>query len=822
MHYMKYIFVCFKKNISRFIAVIAIVALGVGILVGLLSSPTDLKNSMSQYYISNNLYDLNIKSSVGFSSDILDIVNLDDAVINTLYINEDKMDYNNQHYNARLISTCISDDINKLTLVDGRYPEKENECLVLYDNSIYLNINVDESFIFNNITYKVVGIVKSPMFLSSQKEYTLTGSNKVDFIFYLDNNYNSYETITDLYIRFTNLNLNKFSDQYNLKINEYKNIIKTKENDILNARKNELYDSIKIEVTNKVKEELLKANPEYSVVIDSIMNSDEIKEQISLTTISELEKIINENGCQLYYLDLTSNLTYKSFIENVNKINKVAIVFPFFFFLIAALIALTTITRLVEEERTSIGLLKSLGYSKTKICIKYVLYGLICAIIGSILGSLLGIVILPYVIHVAFNTLFMMPEFICIYDVFSNILAVSLMIFTITLVSLYVSLKTLKERPCNLLLPKAPKPGKRILLENIPFIWNKIKFKYKNMLRNIFRYKKNLFMMVVGVGGCVALLLVAFGINEVVSSLGDMQYKDILTYDLKVAITKDSTINIDNIESLTYANIDSVYLDNDSLKEYELSLVTTNTTISNFINFKQNNKHIDINIGDVVITKQLSSHFNLKLGDTFYINNNKNIVSKIVDNYIDNYIYVIKEDYSYNCCYINTNNQDETINTLTNLDNVKTIEVKSMISSTYDSMASSMIMVVLVIILCSGALAVIVIYNLTNININERIKEIATLKVIGYQKSEVCLYIYREVFLMSLMGILLGFIIGPLFFKFVIYSLESPGIFYSNIISPIYYLYSFILTIIFVIIVDILFIFKIKNIKMVESLKCVD
>lgn len=822
MHYFKYIIKGFKTNLSRFLAVIAIVALGVGVLVGLLSSPSDLEASMNKYYNEHNLMDLVLKSNIGFSNDALDLISSDDTIIEALYINEANMEYNGDKYNARIISRKMNDNINSLILNEGRFPLYKNECIALSDNTSYLKLRVGDSFVFDGENYIVSGIASSVEFISIEREYNLNGSNKLDFIFYTDSSLNSFDAITDLYIRFKSLSgLDRFKDKYMTNEHLCEEKIKEFNESLIDSRKLEIRSEIKDNVTNSIRLEISKNYP--SNLIDSIMESDAVLKQIEDLTNEQFDNFIKENNPEIYYLNLKSNMSYLTFKENTQKVNKIVVVFPVFFFFIAALVSLTTLTRLTEEERGSIGLLKSLGYSKFKISIKYIIYGNVCSIIGAVLGLFLGLYIIPYVIHVAFNSLYIMPKAVFKFNVLVNLFSFLLMVITIFIVTSYVTLRVLNEKPCALLMPKAPRPGKRILLEKIPFIWNKIKFKHKNMLRNIFRYKKNLIMMIIGVGGCVALLLCAFGISDAVGSVGKIEYGEILNYDLKVSISKDNKLDEDDIDEITYAKIDNVYLDLDKSQEYEVKRVIVNEEISKFINFKNGKNKINIKNGDVIITKQLASKFKLKNNDKFTINNEEYTVNGIMDNPIDNYIYIISDEViSHNYCYINTSNQDEVISRLLDLDYVSSFEIKSSLSTSYDAMSSSLTLVVLVIILCSGALAIIVIYNLTNININERFKELATLKVLGYQKNEVCGYIYREVFIMSLMGILIGFIIGPIFFSFIIYNLQSPGLTFSNTISPIYFLYSFILTIIFVILVDLLFIPKISKIKMVESLKCVD
>lgn len=828
-HYIKYVWKGFRQNLSRFIAVIAIVALGVGVLVGLLSSPGDLHASIHESYLEHNMYDINLKSTLGFHTDTIEELEGDDCIIQAASLAEGKATWNHKSIYARRISRKIENvELNTLTLLEGRVPKGELECVVLYDNTVYAKPSISDTLVFEGETYEIVGIVSSAEFFAKEQEYNLTATGRLDLIFYVEQEYQINEMITDVYIKYKNLSkANCFEDAYFDELRSYEQKLKLKEEKGLALQNEFIYDEIHTTVSTAVKEELLKQYP--IEVVDGMMESDMVKSQIEFKANESLQQIIDKNGYEWHILNLKSNLGFMSFQQNVDKINKIAIVFPVFFFFIAALVSLTTITRLVEEERTSIGLLKSLGYSKAKISYKYILYGLVCSILGSIIGSLLGIFILPAVIHIAFGTLYDMPKCVFQFNVACNLISSGLIILTIVFVALYVALKSLRERPCQLLLPKAPRPGRRILIEKIPFLWKRIKFKHKNMLRNIFRYKKNLMMMIIGVGGCVMLLLCAFGIQDVVGSIGSKQYDEILQYDLKISLVENTRIDVDSyegVESYTYIRTEDVNFKDDV--DYDIVKINAKENISDFISLRStSNKEISLTTGNVIITKQLADKFKLKIGSTFTLEGDSKeyTVSNIAINYIGNYMYCIEDVVISNGCFINTIDEETKENILTELstlDNIRSIEVKSQSASSYKSMADSLTLIVLVIILCSGALAVIVIYNLTNININERIKEIATLKVLGYQSHEVCGYIYREIFLMSILGILAGFILGPLLFGFITHNLQSPGLIFSSDLNPLFFLYSFIITIVFVCIVDILFIPKIKKIQMVESLKCVD
>lgn len=839
MHYFKYVIKGFKGNLSRFIAVIAIVALGVGFLVGLLSASGDLQASIDRMYDESQMMDIHLMSTIGFHDSTASVLKNEGNIVEEAVQSEQKATVHQQSLNSRRISRNLENaKVNQLTLLSGRYPQSQTECVVLTDNQTYHKVEIGEEITLSDISYTVVGIVSSPLYFAKEREYSLTGTARMDIIFYVDAMYQDFDTITDIYIYYPKLKkYNSFSEAYYDALEEYKAEIKALEDEELKKQKNvirnqiyaEVYSAVFLDISNQLRdmgvlEEFIAGMAEQK------MEENDVQALIEAQTTEQFERLLAENGDSWHILDKKSNLSYVGFEQNVDKIDKIAVVFPVFFYFIAALVALTTITRLVEEERTSIGLLKSLGYSKVKITAKYSAYGLTCSVIGSVVGVVLGIFVLPYVIYVAFTTLYVLPTCIFKFNVMVITISVVVMIGTILCVALYVALKTLKERPCALLLPKAPKPGKRILLERIPFLWKKTKFKYKNTLRNIFRYKKNLIMMMIGVGGCVSLLLCAFGIKSSIGNVGSSQYQDILKYDIKVQTESNTQLDIENItgvEAYVHLRIDEINIKDDT--EYDIYKITCNSSLDAFICLETvKGKKIELSNHDVVISSQLAKKFKLKVGSVFELDGDDTqyTVSRICDNHIRNYIYIYcTEAFAKNAYLLNISpdtNEEAVAEQLSGLSGIRSIEIKSQFSTSYDSMADSLTLIVLVIILCSGALAIIVIYNLTNININERIKEIATLKVLGYQRSEVCGYIYREIFLMSLLGILAGFIFGPFLFRFIMANIQSPGLMFSDTLSPLFFLYSFLITVVFIGIVDLLFIPKIKKVKMAESLKCVD
>lgn len=767
----KSVFRDLKKNLSRFIAIIAIMALGVGFLIGLLSATPDLEKSMDSYYDREQMWDILIKNTDprGFTEE--DLENLqnefsDFEKAETYFQNDIVGSYQDSDITLRQVICSFSSETAKIHLIEGTFPQEENE-IVVQNIGIFQSASpVGKSLKIRGNDYTIVGVCESPVYFYKLPEPALAGTGNLDAVVYQDRSFSMIPyPDTDLVIRVAGFSSkNCFSSKY--------------------------FDDLKV----------------YE---------------------EQLENLAKENHKSWIVLDRKSNASYVSFKENAEKVNKIAVVFPVFFFFIAALIALTSMTRLVTEDRMSIGTLKSLGFSKGTILAKYLSYSFLACIIGSVGGILIGVYLLPMVIYQAYVTLFLMPKGIFLWNGWFILLAFVSMTGTILAVTIYTCLKTLKERPNSLLIPRSPRPGKRILLEKIPWIWSHLKFKYKSAIRNIFRFKKNLLMMMIGIGGCMALILVAFGLQDSINALSQDQYRDILKYDLLMETS--GSLNLEEIikDSQTLP----IRLEKTQLKEntdYDVSLIYADERIL---------EYMDLNVSefrqkDVIISKQLSVDFHWGKNDLIRLQNSQSdwsfTISSVFENYIGNYVIVYSEDLSdSNALFLRYGTDDrkreeEIVQKLYQLPEIRQIEVLSTTKENYGTMLDSLRTIISVIILCSGALAVIVIYNLTNININERLKEIATLKVLGYHRKEICGYIYREIIIMSVFGMLFGFLLGVVLNYFVMHQLASIGQYFKTSLNGWNYLYGIGITLAFVLLVLVLFIPKMKKIKMVESLKCVD
>ena len=569
--------------------------------------------------------------------------------------------------------------------------------------------------------------------------------------------------------------------------------------------------------------------------------------------IEDAEKEISDiETPEWYVLDRNSNMSFISFVLNVEKLTAIANIFPIFFYLIAALVALTTMTRMVEEERTQIGTLKALGYTKGVIMFKYIIYCGLASILGSIVGLLVGFKLLPIVIYNAYGYQYHLPDFIAEFNKKIAIISSGLAILSTMAATIYACNQALKEKPATLMLPRAPKAGKRILLERITFLWTRMSFNHKATARNLFRYKKHFFMTVIGISGCTALLLTGFGLRDSIGEVANTQFMDIFKYDLQIELDDKKAIDskLDNI--IKDKNLIDSYMEVFTDKGYAkfnrenieatIFIPEDSNSLSDFISLRdrKSGKKISFNDSSIVITEKMSEVLGLASGDIFTLENSDEVtaeftVTDVTENYLGNYVYMNKDDYisafssnpSNNSIIMDssleeTEKQDKLIGDLLSSESVLNAEFISQTKNTFDNLLTSINYIVVVIIIASGALAFIVLYNLTNININERRKELATLKVLGFHNEEVSAYIFRETTILSLIGMITGLLLGRLLLTFIILTVENPEFMFGRSITPISYVISGAITMIFSLIVNIFMNKKLKNIKMVDSMKAID
>lgn len=607
---------------------------------------------------------------------------------------------------------------------------------------------------------------------------------------------------------------------------------------IINKQEQELY------INNK---KLLDAKKDYNAGLNEL----NLKIAESYDKISQAKAQLDELPKPVWYLlDRTDQAGYIDFKHDAMRVDNIAKVFPAFFLLVAALVCLNTMSRMVEEDRTEIGIYKALGYSNFHIIITYFSYVTIATLFGGIFGLLIGYQVFPRAIYSIYKFTYTLPELVTYINpiIFSAILLISLVI-TLS-VTLYSCHKELLEEPANLLRPKAPKNGKKVFLEHIPFIWNKLNFSSKVTVRNLFRYKKRIFMTIIGIAGCTALTLTGFGLKDGISSIITKQYTDIFTYDALGVLSDKKDRDYSKTNELLQKNnlINPVYVNQElynfkvDSKQHDFFLIVPESKdkLLEYISLHEriNKKTVNLTDNGAIITEKMANLLNVKIGDNIKIRNSDNKlflikVDGIIENYTYHYVYMTKEYYEkviqnkleYNMVLadIKGNSNTNTISSnLINSQDFLNITFTKDTIQTFDTMISSLNKIVLVIIISSCLLAIIVLYNLTNINIIERKRELATLKVLGFYNKEVSSYVYRETMLLTLLGIATGLVLGIFLHRFVMHTAEMDFIMFLKEIQPISYVYATIITIVFSLIVEIFTHFKLKKIDMIESLKSVE
>lgn len=570
-----------------------------------------------------------------------------------------------------------------------------------------------------------------------------------------------------------------------------------------------------------------------------------IQKHDALRELSDAQLEIDKMEGKWIVLDRNSHYSYRDYGACADRMNGIAKVFPVFFFLVAALVCMTTMTRMVDEQRNEMGTLKALGYSKLQIASKYIIYALIASILGSILGCSLGMYLFPTVIFNAWNTLYNIDQIKFLFQPGLILLASGSVTGITLLATLYSIYSELIEMPSQLMRPKAAKAGKKILLERITFIWKRLSFLQKVTARNIFRYKKRFFMTIIGIAGCSALLVAGFGINDSISDIVNQQYNVIYHYDATVsAKTSEITSQIKSLKGVKDVYEEDHLAVTTKIENKDIS--TTVHIISNDKKFKDfctlfnGNNEFDLDDSSVLISQKMATKLNKKAGDTIKIKdaNNKVIKAKIkgvFTNYVGHHIYASESLYKS----WNTNAKTTHIylikskkttkkfernlgNEIMNIDGVQSVTFYSSLQKNFKDMIKSISYIVVVLVISAACLAFVVLYNLSNVNISERKREIATIKVLGFTRKEVDAYINRETILLTILGSLIGLGIGIGLHHLIMNLAEMDDIMFGRTINSISYVISFVMTIGFNAIINLCMHKKLNNIQMVESLKAVE
>ena len=889
-----------KGSLGRFFAIMAIVAIGVAFFAGITASSNDMKHSSDSYYDEYNMNDIRILSSIGLTADDMDAISKVDGVkavygANTqdVLVNYDGKE-NVAHVSSVPVGKSSDDDsyINQLRIKQGRLPENDKECVVKYEDTrksmqigdvitFKSGTEDDISDTFKDSEYTVVGIVYSPCYVSYDLGSSGIGNGHISYCIYVPDDELKNDYYTEGYVIIDGAKeLDTYSDEYKTMMDKYTDDIKGISKDRLDIRKQNIKDeyakakeekreeilgTIRQNVVDSITKQYETYYPgmDVSAMIEPYVTPAYEKAVLQFdfeSVYAEYDKMMEEtladsDDWEWYVLTRESSYSFRDYESSANRMKAIATVFPLFFIIVAGLVCLTTMTRMVEEQRGLIGTYKALGYGKGTIALKYVSYALAASLVGGIIGCIIGLRLFPYIIYDSWNIIYQLPSITYASHTLLSVVAVLSLVLVTLIATLYSCYYELSEEPSVLMRPKAPKSGKKILLEHT-FIWKHMSFTRKVTMRNIFLYKKRFFMTVIGIAGCGALITAGFGIKDSVQSIIDNQYGQIIHYDdILVFNNNADTESIKNVADniakdeyykdslMDYAYTSDVKVSGES-DDYstEITVVSNEQDYKDFVTFRSRKDKSELELTDsgVIITEKLAKDLSVKAGDTILIqdDNNKQVsvnVTGVMEMYINNYIFMTSDYFNQVFGYTPDNNRilgkltgdDETVQAaigdryLTD-SSVKSLTFVKANISRFENMIQSLDLVTWVLIISAGMLAFVVLYNLTNVNISERIREIATIKVLGFYDTEVGEYVYRENIILTLIGGVFGLLLGVALHSYIMTTIELDGVMFGTKINISSFLISYGITILFSLLINLIMYPSLKKIPMVESLKSVE
>ena len=889
-----------KGSLGRFFAIMAIVAIGVAFFAGITASSNDMKHSSDSYYDEYNMNDIRILSSIGLTADDMDAISKVDGVkavygANTqdVLVNYDGKE-NVAHVSSVPVGKSSDDDsyINQLRIKEGRLPENDKECVVKYEDTrksmqigdvitFKSGTEDDISDTFKDIEYTVVGIVYSPCYVSYDLGSSGIGNGHISYCIYVPDDELKNDYYTEGYVIIDGAKeLDTYSDEYKTMMDKYTDDIKGISKDRLDIRKQNIKDeyakakeekreeilgTIRQNVVDSITKQYETYYPgmDVSAMIEPYVTPAYEKAVLQFdfeSVYAEYDKMMEEtladsDDWEWYVLTRESSYSFRDYESSANRMKAIATVFPLFFIIVAGLVCLTTMTRMVEEQRGLIGTYKALGYGKGTIALKYVSYALAASLVGGIIGCIIGLRLFPYIIYDSWNIIYQLPSITYASHALLSVVAVLSLVLVTLIATLYSCYYELSEEPSVLMRPKAPKSGKKILLEHT-FIWKHMSFTRKVTMRNIFLYKKRFFMTVIGIAGCGALITAGFGIKDSVQSIIDNQYGQIIHYDdILVFNNNADTESIKNVADniakdeyykdslMDYAYTSDVKVSGES-DDYstEITVVSNEQDYKDFVTFRSRKDKSELELTDsgVIITEKLAKDLSVKAGDTILIqdDNNKQVsvnVTGVMEMYINNYIFMTSDYFNQVFGYTPDNNRilgkltgdDEAVQAVIGDRYLTDSSVKSLTFvkaniSRFENMIQSLDLVTWVLIISAGMLAFVVLYNLTNVNISERIREIATIKVLGFYDTEVGEYVYRENIILTLIGGVFGLLLGVALHSYIMTTIELDGVMFGTNINISSFLISYGITILFSLLINLIMYPSLKKIPMVESLKSVE
>ena len=889
-----------RRNPGRFFAIMAIIALGVGFFAGLKVTETAMLKTGQDYLEEQKFYHFRLLSTLGLTQEDVDAFAQTDGVAAAEGTVSADVLVDSKDGDTAMKLLSLPEQVDLPNLVSGRMPQAADECVVdaLYHGGNELgkplhisDANTDETrALLRYEDYTVVGLVSSPLYVNYERGGTSIGSGTLSGFFYVPPEGLDYDGFTEVDIRLSRT-ADLYSEEYDALEDEFSPIL----TETLEQRAQTRYETLRADAERtladakqelsdgetalaEAKQTLEQGEAEYAAAAEQLeqrrpyaallgASFEEAERQLAETRrtldegqaqLAEQEQKLKEARAELadgeralselkapqtYVLGRSANVGYACFENDTGIVRGVANVFPLFFFLVAALVCITTMTRMIDEQRTQIGTLKALGYSDAAIMGNYLRYAVLASLVGCVAGFLAGSWIFPEILWRTYDIMydFYRPiEFVL--DWRLAVFSIAMYLFCALLATWSACKASLHEVAAELIRPKAPAPGKRIWLERIPFIWKRMPFLHKVSARNVFRYHKRLVMMVLGIGGCMALLLTGLGLHDSIQNIVDDQFDRISTYDMAVSFSEppaQTTLDALSDYDYTLLHESTVDISRDGRTKSTRFLVPSDNT-DQFLTLRtEDGAAVSMpSDGEVVLSTGLADDLGADVGDTVTLRSGDNremtlTVSGLYVNYIYNYAIA-----SVGSCqaqwgsvpeqktaYLNAPEGSDLHRIsaeLSALDGVSRVTVNQDMRDRVNGFMSSMNDIVVLVLLCAAALAFIVLYNLTSINITERVREIATLKVLGFYPSETAAYVFRENIVLTLIGAAAGVPMGIALHRYVMAQINIDMITFHVRIAWQSYLYALALCLLFALTVDLFLRFRLRRIDMAESMKAAE
>lgn len=809
---------------GRMIAIILIIMLGTLMFVGIKSVGPDMHQSANQLYKQQKSADLTITSTTGFTNHDLKLA----RSIKGAHVQASKTLFSLDKQDSNVVQALSYSSTNKLDrpkLKSGHLPRHNNE-IVLDQVAEQHGFKIGQTYRLKTgqltrKSYRIVGFVSSPQFIDNQTRGNANiGNGQVDYFAYIPQSNFKQTVYSTIGIKFNNLtNYSIFSANYKHTLKRDHKLLKK---------------AFSGRATQRTQQLINTAKQKYSAM------------GVSLST-SQLTSLTAKSHTSYSITNIKERPGVSGYFELTDRITSIANVFPLFFFLVAALITFTTMTRMVEEDRLQIGTLKALGYHRNEIATNYLLYALIAAILGSLLGVVIGTKTLPQVVYNAMHQ-YIFTARPLLYSQ-SAITLATIFSFLATFIAVLIALLAeLRAKPATLLLPKTPKNGQRILLERFTLLWRHLSFNAKVSYRNLFRFKSRMWMVIIGIAGGTALILTGFGLRDSIGAASTQQFGNITNYQAIMMASHAKQDKIDEVlqankyfHSATPVNTETVTVSKGSTQVAQVTQLATSksSSIKKYIKLEssQSNQKLTLSDNGIILTKKAAQKLNVTAGDRIKIKTATNQsysvkISAIANNYTGNFVYMnatqfkqaTGDRYQANAqllklsSHLSSTQEHKLAKQLIahGAENVTYISAQKKI---IDREASTLDPIVFIFIILSALLSFVVLYNLTNINISERIRELSTIKVLGFFNREVTLYVARENIVLTIVGILLGYGLGNLLTEFILQKAASDAVIFPLVIHWGGYAIAAILTIIFTIIVTIFTHFKLTKIDMVDALK---